>query len=70
MTTPILLATACLATNLSCAHELPRGRAEPKGGDTLPCPQLGPGYVRAPGSNTCIKVGGYLRMDGAVILGR
>ena len=70
MTTPILLAAACLASNLTCANDLPRGRAEPKAEASEPCAQLGPGYIRAPGSNTCIKVGGSVRVDGAVTVGR
>ena len=70
MTTPILLAAACLAANLTCAHELPRGRAEPSRAEAVPCPELGPGYVRVPGADTCVKVGGLMRVDGAVILGR
>ena len=70
MTTPILLAAACLASNLNCANDLPRGRAEPKAAHAAACPHLGPGYIRVPGSDTCVKVGGYLRTDGVVILGR
>lgn len=70
MTTPILLAAACLATNLNCAVDLPRGRAEPKTADVAACAHLGPGYVRAPGSDTCIKVGGFVRTEGAATFGR
>lgn len=70
MTSPILLAAACLASNLNCATDLPRGRAEPKSEAAEGCAYLGPGYIRAPGSNTCVKVGGYVRTDGSVILGR
>ncbi|MEP9368068.1 porin [Xanthobacter sp. VNH20] len=37
-------------------------------GDTVkaganPCAQFGAGFQRAPGSDTCIKVGGAVRMD-------
>ncbi len=70
MTTPILLAAACLATNLNCAAELPRGRAEPKSADAAACREMGSGYIRVPGSDTCIKVGGSVRTEGAVILNR
>ena len=67
MTSPILLAAACLATNLNCAAELPRGRAEPKTANAASCAHLGPGYIRPPGSDTCIKVGGSVRTEGAFI---
>jgi hypothetical protein len=70
MPTPILLAAACLATNLNCAHDLPRGKAEPKAAQASACADLGPGYMRAPGSDTCVKVGGFVRTEGAVMLGR
>ena len=70
MTTPILLAAACLATNLNCAAELPHGRAEPRSAEAKPCPEMGTGYIRVPGSDTCIKVGGSVRTEGAIILNR
>lgn len=70
MTTPILLAAACLATNLNCATELPRGRAAPKAAEATACRETGPGYIRAPGSDTCIKVGGSVRTEGVIILNR
>jgi hypothetical protein len=28
-----------------------------------PCPEYGPGFVRVEGSSTCIKVGGYVRIE-------
>lgn len=27
------------------------------------CPEVGPGYVRVPGTDTCVKVGGLLRVE-------
>ncbi|MDX7951036.1 porin [Lichenihabitans sp. Uapishka_5] len=70
MTTPILLAAACLAGNLTCATNLPAGRAEPKSADVAACAHLGAGYVRAPGSDTCYKLGGSVRSEGMTTLGR
>ena len=31
------------------------------------CPEVGVGYVRIPGSSTCVKVGGLVRVEGAAI---
>ena len=31
------------------------------------CPEVGAGYVRIPGSSTCVKVGGLVRIEGAAI---
>lgn len=28
-----------------------------------PCAQYGAGFVRAPGSDTCVKIGGYVGVD-------
>jgi hypothetical protein len=44
--------------------------AKPKpAGRTNPCSVYGEGFVKAPGSDTCVKVGGYVRSDTAVKLG-
>jgi hypothetical protein len=41
-----------------------RPRKEP---DIKPsaCPEAGEGYVRIPGSSTCVKVSGLVRVEGA-----
>jgi hypothetical protein len=75
MTATVLLAAACVASNLSCATApadgaLPAGRAEPRTLAAKACDRLGPGYVSMPGSDTCLKVGGSVRVDGALNLGR
>ena len=75
MATPVLVAAACVAANLSCAvaptdDGLPNGRAEPRRPAVTACNHLGPGYVWAPASDTCLKVGGYVRVDGSYISGR
>jgi hypothetical protein len=30
-----------------------------------PCPAYGPGFVLIPGSNTCVKIGGSVQMQGS-----
>jgi hypothetical protein len=37
---------------------------------TDPCKIYGAGFVNVPGTDTCIKAGGYLRTDAEVNLGR
>ena len=34
------------------------------------CPEIGEGYIRVPGSNTCVKVDGLVRVEGAIRGGR
>lgn len=45
------------------AKPTPAGRANP-------CSVYGEGFAYVPGSDTCVKVGGYVRLDTAVRLGR
>jgi hypothetical protein len=35
-----------------------------------PCAQYGPGFVKVEGSDTCIKVGGFVQVEGGVNVGR
>lgn len=43
---------------------LPRPRkAEPARQDNARCAALGAGFVAVPGSQTCVKVGGYVRVE-------
>jgi hypothetical protein len=39
----------------------PAKKPTPAGGN--PCAQYGAGYVQVKGSTTCVKVGGYLRVE-------
>lgn len=41
-----------------------------RAGRMNPCGVYGEGFVNVPGSDTCVKVGGYVRSDAAVKLGR
>lgn len=36
----------------------PRPRAEPRAGGPEPCPAMGAGFVRLPGSRTCLRLSG------------
>lgn len=45
----------------------PRKREpEPKPRD---CPELGEGFVRLPGADTCVRLGGLVRVEGARVGG-
>ena len=52
------------------ARDLPRGKAEEPKKAATGCEYLGEGYTKAPGSDTCIRISGSMRMEGAVISGR
>lgn len=41
-----------------------------RAGHANPCSAYGEGFVKVPGGDTCVKVGGYVRSDTAVRLGR
>jgi hypothetical protein len=49
----------------------PRKHPAPEAATTLaprssshnPCAQYGAGFVRAPGSDTCVRIGGYVGVD-------
>jgi hypothetical protein len=45
------------------ARAAPAGRANP-------CSIYGEGFANVPGTDTCVKVGGYVRSDAGVNLGR
>ena len=53
-----LLAGVCLAQ----AQDLPQGRAGARG-TVNRCSAYGPGFVPAAGSDTCIKIGGHVRVE-------
>jgi len=44
------------------AHETTTTLA-PRAPSHNPCAQYGAGFVRAPGSDTCVKIGGYIGVD-------
>lgn len=46
------------------AKERPRPKLEPSR-EATGCEYLGEGYTKAPGSDTCVKVSGSVRAEGA-----
>ncbi len=41
-------------------------RKAQNGSRTNPCAEYGAGFVQVAGSGTCVKIGGYVRMQGSV----
>ena len=74
--TALLLVTTALATALftalwasfwaspAAAIVRPKKEPEPK---ARACPEIGEGYIRIPGSDTCVRLGGSVRVEGAAI---
>lgn len=64
---------ALAASSAASAQDAPRPKA-PKPvfneAATIPCPQYGPGFYRAPGSSTCLKLSGQLRAEALLRDGR
>ena len=56
----LALVIVALATGASEAKERPRP-FDPTASEA--CPQYGAGFVRVPGTSTCIRVGGRVRLD-------
>jgi hypothetical protein len=61
-------APTLMAPQASAKTSRPVSPAKPAG-RTNPCSAYGEGFVKAAGSDTCVKVGGYVRSDTAVKLG-
>ncbi|HEY8564353.1 MAG TPA: porin [Beijerinckiaceae bacterium] len=67
-----------LAAAFAALAALPAAAKEPVNGRSLkglkpvqadaarPCPEYGPGFVRVPGSLSCVRVGGRVRVDTSV----
>ena len=56
--------TIGLTSTVAFARDLPLPRkAEPARQDNARCAALGAGFVAVPGSQTCVKVGGYVRVE-------
>lgn len=41
----------------------PMDKRPPVQDKVTPCPEFGPGFVRVPGSGTCVRASGRVRMD-------
>jgi hypothetical protein len=37
---------------------------QPQSNQRKPCPAFGPGFVQVPGTDTCVRVGGGIQMQG------
>jgi hypothetical protein len=63
-----LVALSLLAPGAVLAREAKRPPLRPQPADQAmrPCPEFGPGFARAPGSATCVRIGGRVRVDGVV----
>jgi hypothetical protein len=49
----------------------PSGLAKPQAGlRTKSCSTFGAGFVQVPGTDTCVKIGGFVTMEGTVNHGR
>ena len=49
----------------------PSGLAKPQSGlRTKSCSAFGAGFVQVPGTDTCVKIGGYVTMEGTLNRGR
>ena len=49
----------------------PSGLAKPQSGlRTKSCSGFGAGFVQVPGTDTCVKIGGYVTMEGTLNRGR
>lgn len=62
--TRIRMAALVLSAVVSAGPALGRSlpRREPAEA-ARPCPELGEGFVRLPGSETCVKLGGSVRVE-------
>ena len=63
-TTACLCDAWVLSTAPAGAFDRPRKEPEAK---LHACPEVGEGYVRIPGSSTCVRVGGFVRVEGAAV---
>ena len=64
----LLLAGAAALLWAAPAGAFERPKKEPDA-KAQACPEVGAGYIRVPGSTTCISVGGLVRVEAATIKG-
>jgi hypothetical protein len=61
-----LILLIALLPGMAVANDLPKN-AQPKKkapqATANPCAQYGPGFVQVQGSQTCVKMNGYIRTD-------
>jgi Porin subfamily len=59
----LLSSAAVLVAGSAFAADLPAKKAAPAAAQKTGCPAFGAGYFSIPGTETCIKIGGYIRAD-------
>jgi hypothetical protein len=57
--------TTVQAQTLTNPTPQPRATATSTPPESKPCPAYGPGFVQLPGTNTCVKIGGSVQVQGA-----
>jgi hypothetical protein len=60
--------TSVQAQTLTNPNPQPRATATsapPESKQPKPCPAYGPGFVQLPGTDTCVKIGGSVQVQGA-----
>lgn len=62
--TALLCAASLLGASPASAFNRPKKEQDAKLRD---CPEVGEGYVRLPGSDTCVRVGGSVRVEAVTI---
>ena len=65
---PIAVVLACTVAGSVSAKDKPRRHTEDQRQPTG-CEYIGKGYVKAAGTDTCVKVSGSSRTEGAVFFG-
>ena len=63
------LVLTCGLANSAGAKERPSPKHD-EPAKTTGCEVLGEGYVKEPGSDTCVRISGSARAEGAVVFGR
>jgi Porin subfamily len=52
-------------TNPNPQTRAPTTTAQPENKQPKPCPAYGPNFVQVPGTDTCVKIGGTVRVQGS-----
>jgi Porin subfamily len=59
----LLSSAAVLVAGAAAAADLPAKKAAPAAAPSAGCPAFGAGYIVIPGTDTCLKITGYIRAD-------
>ncbi len=58
-----LILVVALLPGMAMAAEQPKKKPAPSPATANPCVQYGDGWVQVKGTNTCVKLNGYIRVD-------